>query len=705
MYDKQHISFIKRTEFGALLVCLMLTGILYVGNATVRAQSMSQPMQRDTLSGAIAAPILSAVAGGCGTGKIDLSWSSVSGVLSYRLYRDSSTVKVYENLQTMYTDSGLDDGTSHTYYLIAYGTTAPYASIIATAPPKCVTDSHLMSATSSTSLESIPSVPSNFAAVLNTAAGGIVLTWHNASSNESVIKIFRRIANGTFALFQTLSGLSSTFTDNALNLGSPMDYQVEACNMAGCSGASAIVSVPIIMSTAVENQTSVISQQPATIPVPPMENSAATAGVAHNETHMEVIQPHDIDDTEPEPRTIGNTHPSGSTSDRPTHGAVPPNVTSPKSAENHHAAGFRPLEGGERSARTAFASSEIVASMQDISRTVETSQRAIAETRQSIVDSIDAHITAIGEDSANVSHTMAMNSLRESLMHDVDRSLAELSHGTPEDFTKLKATINNGLKRIDTLAATTTNATNNEIVASIDSLSNAFQSAIDILKTSGGDTVFKDSNHDGISDFDSEHIYHIDPIAPSPVSLLGTTTLTAGEKVLLGYDPTQKLLVQVTPEEPLESLAPQTSVYAVTDVKLSAEKKIAMSGKALPNSYITLFVYSTPIIVTVRTDSSGDWHYTVDKELEDGRHTMYVATVDNTGTIVAKSIAIPFTKTAEAATLDTASPLGVTTAEKPTLFNNGAAIPLLALLCAFIIAVLYMVGRGIVIKNNTPTLP
>ena len=69
-----------------------------------------------------------------------------------------------------------------------------------------------------------------------------------------------------------------------------------------------------------------------------------------------------------------------------------------------------------------------------------------------------------------------------------------------------------------------------------------------------------------------------------------------------------------------------------------------IKGKALPNSFVTIYIYSLPIIVTVKADANGAWTYTLDKELDDGEHEIYVATTDNTGKIAAKSAPFTFTK-------------------------------------------------------------
>jgi hypothetical protein len=75
---------------------------------------------------------------------------------------------------------------------------------------------------------------------------------------------------------------------------------------------------------------------------------------------------------------------------------------------------------------------------------------------------------------------------------------------------------------------------------------------------------------------------------------------------------------------------------------------LVFEGRALPNSFVTLYIFSTPVVVTVKTDEQGNWRYTLDTELEDGSHNLYVAMVNNNGRIVAKSPPVPFVKTAEA---------------------------------------------------------
>ncbi len=94
---------------------------------------------------------------------------------------------------------------------------------------------------------------------------------------------------------------------------------------------------------------------------------------------------------------------------------------------------------------------------------------------------------------------------------------------------------------------------------------------------------------------------------------------------------------------------------AVKETKTEKRKKIEFKGKAIPNSFVVLYVYSEkPIVITVRTDENGNWEYKLDKTLRDGQHEVYVAVTNNSGKIVAKSEPFSFfVKKALAVTNDT----------------------------------------------------
>ena len=111
-------------------------------------------------------------------------------------------------------------------------------------------------------------------------------------------------------------------------------------------------------------------------------------------------------------------------------------------------------------------------------------------------------------------------------------------------------------------------------------------------------------------------------------------------------------------EDPREEGVSIDEIFEITevltgDIFINEEgieeiKNIVIKGKGPPNSILFLYIFSTPIIVSVKTDSEGNWNYTLEKEIEDGSHQIYVASVDNTGKIVAKSNPLPFVKEAAA---------------------------------------------------------
>lgn len=128
-----------------------------------------------------------------------------------------------------------------------------------------------------------------------------------------------------------------------------------------------------------------------------------------------------------------------------------------------------------------------------------------------------------------------------------------------------------------------------------------------------------------------------------------------GDEIKGGFDPLKSSpgdrSDKIVFENPKESGEIKKDLFKVDSVELIKNEesaKIKFSGKAIPNAFVTIYIYSDPIILTVRTDNEGNWSYELDKDLEDGDHQAYVAVTDNTGKITAKSEPIAFVKTAQA---------------------------------------------------------
>ena len=180
-----------------------------------------------------------------------------------------------------------------------------------------------------------------------------------------------------------------------------------------------------------------------------------------------------------------------------------------------------------------------------------------------------------------------------------------------------------------------------------------------LIQEREGADVFKDTDKDGISDYDEENLYHTNPL----VADTDNDGFIDGLEVSDGYNPLdsqREIAIQhESPKEmgvvredilfvdSIESIIPENTEDDADGVHAQA----LVEGRGLPNSFVTLYIYSTPIIVTVKTESDGSWKYRFDKELEDGTHNIYVGITDNAGRIIAKSEPFAFIKQAQAFTV------------------------------------------------------
>ncbi len=127
-----------------------------------------------------------------------------------------------------------------------------------------------------------------------------------------------------------------------------------------------------------------------------------------------------------------------------------------------------------------------------------------------------------------------------------------------------------------------------------------------------------------------------------------------------------------------------------------------ITGKGLPNSFVTLYIFSTPIVVTVRTGRDGSWSYILDRELDDGEHDVYVGITDNAGRIVAKSERFTFVKTAQAyapvgASVDSAV---TQTPEEPSLLTMHALLIVSSIAVVALGLVLILLGIHVRLRRS-----
>jgi hypothetical protein len=216
-----------------------------------------------------------------------------------------------------------------------------------------------------------------------------------------------------------------------------------------------------------------------------------------------------------------------------------------------------------------------------------------------------------------------------------------------------------------------------------------------------------DTDGDGVSDVDEVTLFNTDP------TLVDTDNdgFTAGAEIIRGFNPTDasaeaaivyespKTTIGVPriPELKIDSVTPLIDVSAVAD---EPTIKTTVRGRALPNSFVTLYLFSTPTIVTVRTNATGVFEYTFERELEDGEHQVFVALTDNTGAILAQTDPFRFVKEAEAFTVvetpvTVSEPVLLTSQDDTSSVTTVLGVSLLA------IGVLLLL-LGLSLKLNSP---
>jgi|GEM_PF-3896591 len=181
--------------------------------------------------------------------------------------------------------------------------------------------------------------------------------------------------------------------------------------------------------------------------------------------------------------------------------------------------------------------------------------------------------------------------------------------------------------------------------------------------------VFLDTDQDGISNYDETNIYGTSP-EDSDTNKDG---ISDGDSLFVGIDPVKKNTVPIMYEDPRAvktALAAPIDVFNIKKVETitivgDRTQTILVSFKGIgpKNAYVALYIFSSPVVVVVRTDSEGNWEYTMDREITDGSHEIYLAMTDSGGKILVNSLPIPFVKTANAITFglsenDAASPAG-----------------------------------------------
>lgn len=150
----------------------------------------------------------------------------------------------------------------------------------------------------------------------------------------------------------------------------------------------------------------------------------------------------------------------------------------------------------------------------------------------------------------------------------------------------------------------------------------------DIETLYGSDLKNSDTDNDGFSDRE-ELSNGYDPI------------LSAGARLKKPLSPVEVALIGAPRVEQPVIKGEVDARFAVTNVTTITEDGTTVQrliGTAEPDSTVLIYIYSNmPLVLTVRTDASGNWVYTLRDSLVEGKHDVYVAVTNQTGQVVKKS--------------------------------------------------------------------
>lgn len=84
---------------------------------------------------------------------------------------------------------------------------------------------------------------------------------------------------------------------------------------------------------------------------------------------------------------------------------------------------------------------------------------------------------------------------------------------------------------------------------------------------------------------------------------------------------TPEMILPPPPE--IVPFLPVSSAITIEEVKTLSANQVVLKGKTAANGVIDLYVYSEPTLLTTQADSTGNWSYTIERNLDQGPHLAY----------------------------------------------------------------------------------
>lgn len=169
--------------------------------------------------------------------------------------------------------------------------------------------------------------------------------------------------------------------------------------------------------------------------------------------------------------------------------------------------------------------------------------------------------------------------------------------------------------------------------------------------TASSNNLFsKDSDKDGISDYDELRVYNLNATA-ADTDMDGVLD---GVEVLVGRDPNLSdltsfaFLEQNIEETNSEEVVSISSVQPLVYKQQGSSEDLVFAvvrGKSIPNSFVYIFNYVESTVGVIKTNEAGEFLYTLEKNLNDGSQEFIAVLVDNSGNVVTNSGKYSFVKT------------------------------------------------------------
>jgi hypothetical protein len=338
-------------------------------------------------------------------------------------------------------------------------------------------------------------------------------------------------------------------------------------------------------------------------------------------------------------------------------------------------------------------------------------QKAITEIKEAVKQDIDASIIQIIK-STEISAFDLQKSIddeRTQMFEHITQTIETLTPIEISNLTELQESTNVSLQiiqdNLESTASTTVSFEHSKRIVG-DTL-NHFQQTLndkkDIIDSRQGQFVFEDTDGDGVSDYDEMYIYQTDP--ENATTTVGSSR-NDGQKIAAGINPLSASEEPIKYQDPLEDKESFVSAsYRVDKVQLIKDDNTSLvfEGTALPNTFVTLYIYSSKEIATTRTDASGKWSYEFTSDIDNGEHQIFVASVNSSGKIITRSNPTLFTKSADAATIGIAGNLNNSMNAQNFLKDNFILITL-AILIAVVVLGMMFIGNHKNIKSAVSEL-